>query len=140
MSRAASIRLDVLDRELVRDTIRAYLTAEGNQWSLVLSVRDAVDLSPDYAAGHYLVGRWLFLSESFEQALTYLSKAETLGLPGDLLRRENLRLAAVSHFYLKDYERAAETFGRLAALAGTGGTARKSEAWIERCRWFQENE
>ena len=139
MSRGATIRLDALDREPVRDTIMAYLTAEGNQWSLVLSVRDAVDLAPEYAAGYYLVGRWLFLAESYDQALTYLSKAETLGLPGDLLRPENLRLAAMSHFYLKDYERAAENFGRLAALAGTGGTGRTSEAWIERCRWFQES-
>ncbi len=140
MTRAASIRLDVLDREPVRDTIMAYLTAEGAQWNLVLSIRDAIDRAPEYAAGYYLVGRWLFLAESYDQALTYLPKAETLGLPGDLLRQENLRLAAMSHFYLKDYERAAETFGRLAARAGTGGTARKSEAWIERCRWFQDNE
>ena len=140
MARAANIRLDALDREPVRDTIMAYLTAEGARWSLVLSVRDAVGLAPEYAAGYYLIGRWLFLAESYDQALTYLSKAETLGLPGDLLRRENLRLAALCQFYMKDYERSAETFGRLAALAGPGGMARTSEAWIERCRWFQESE
>ena len=149
MSRAASIRLDVLGRGPVRDTIMAYLTAEGNQWSLVFSVRDAVDLAPDYAAGYYLVGRWLFLAKSYEQALPYLSKAESSGLPGGHLRQENLRLAALSRFYLKDYDLSAETFARLAALAGPGGsggmgvtggpggTARRSQAWIERCAWYR---
>ena len=137
MSRAAFIRLGVLDREQIQESTMAYLTATRGQWSLVEAVRDASDLVPDYGAGYYLTGRWLYLSSSFEQALTYLSKADALELPGEPVRQENLRLAAMSHFYLKDYEQSAETFGRLAALAGTGGVARTSEAWIDRCRWYQ---
>ncbi len=140
MSRAAFIRLGVLDREQIQESTMAYLTATRGQWSLVEAVRDASDLVPDYGAGYYLTGRWLYLSSSFEQALTYLSKADALELPGEPVRQENLRLAAMSHFYLKDYEQSAETFGRLAALAGSGGVARTSEAWIDRCRWYQEAE
>lgn len=138
MSRAASIRMEVLDREPIRDTIMAYLTAASGHWRLILSVRDAGDLAPDYGAGHYLIGRWLFLSGSYEQALAYLAKADAIGLPGELVRQENLRLEAMAHFYLEDYENSAETFERLAALTGSIGVARTWEAWIDRCRWYQE--
>ena len=138
MSRAAHIRLEVLDREPIRDTIMAYLTAVSGHWRLILSVRDAGDLAPDYGAGHYLIGRWLFLSGSYEQTLAYLAKADALGLPGELVRQESLRLEAMSHFYLEDYEKSAETFERLAALAGSSGVAKTWEAWIDRCSWYQE--
>ena len=139
MSRAASIRMDVLDREPIRDTIMTYLTAVTGHWRLVLSVRDTGDLAPDYGASYYLLGRWLFRSGSYEQALKYLSKAYVLGLPGEVVRQESLRLEAMAHFYLKRYEQAASTFGRLAAVAGSGGAARTAEAWIDRCRWYQQN-
>ncbi len=138
MSRAASIRMEVLDREPIRDTIMAYLTAVTGHWRLVLSVRDAGDLAPDYGTGYYLLGRWLFRSGSYEQALTYLAKADTLGLPDEVVRQESLRLEAMAHFYLERYEQSAEVFGRMAALAGTGGVARTAEAWIDRCRWYQQ--
>ena len=138
MSRAASIRMEVLDREPIRDTIMAYLTAVSGHWRLILSIRDAGDLAPDYGAGHYLIGRWLFLSGSYEQALEYLAKADALGLPGELVQQESLRLEAMAHFYLEDYENSAETFGRLAELAGSSGVAKTWEAWIDRCRWYQE--
>lgn len=140
MSRAAFIRLGVLDRVQIQEATMAYLTATRGQWSLVEAVRDASDLAPDYGAGYYLTGRWHYLSGSFEQALTYLSKAEALELPGEPVRQENLRLAAMSHFYLKDYEQSAEAFGRLSALAGSGGVARTAEAWIDRCSWYQETD
>ncbi len=140
MSRAASLRLEVLDREPIRDAVMAYLTAAIGHWSLILSIRDAGDLAPDYGAGHYLIGRWLFLSGSYEQALKYLSKADALGLTDELVRQENLRLEAMAHFYLEDYEQSAETFGRLAAVAGSGGAARSAEAWLDRCRWYQETD
>jgi len=139
MSRAASIRLGVLDREPIRDTIMTYLTAVTGHWRLVLSVRDAGDLAPDYGTGHYLLGRWLFLSGSYEQALEYLAKAEAIGLPDEVVRQESLRLEAMSHFYLQRYDQSAEVFGRMAALVGAGGVARTAEAWIDRCRWYQHN-
>ena len=145
MSRAASIRMEVLDREPIRDTIMTYLTAVTGHWRLVLSVRDAGDLAPDYGTGHYLLGRWLFLSGSYEQALEYLAKADAVGLPDELVRQESLRLEAMAHFYLERYDQSAEAFGRMAALAGSGGeagaggVARTAEAWIDRCRWNQQN-
>lgn len=140
MSRAASIRMEVLDRAPIRDTIMTYLTALSGHWRMVLSVRDTGDLAPDYGTGYYLLGRWLFRSGSYEQALKYLSKADALGLPGEVVRQESLRLEAMAHFYLKRYEQSAEAFGRLAALAGPGGAARTAEAWIDRCRWYREAE
>ena len=139
MSRAASIRMEVLDREPIRDTIMTYLTAATGHWRLVLSVRDTGDLAPDYGANYYLLGRWLFRTGYYEQALKYLSKADTLGLPGEVVRQESLRLQAMAHFYLKRYEQSAEVFGRMAALAGSGGVARTAEAWIDRCLWYQQN-
>ncbi len=139
MTRAASIRLEVLDREPIRDTIMTYLTAVTGHWRLVLSVRDAGDLAPDYGTGYYLLGRWLFLSGFYEQAIEYLAKAETIGLPGGVVRQESLRLEAMSHFYLERYGQSAEVFGRMAELAGSGGVARTAEAWIDRCRWYRQN-
>ena len=139
MSRAASIRMEVLDREPIRDTIMTYLTAVTGHWRLVLSVRDAGDLAPDYGTGHYLLGRWLFLSGSYEQALTYLAKAETTGLLDVVVRQESLRLEAMSHFYLKRYELSAEAFERMGSLNGSAGVARSAAAWIDRCRWYQQN-
>lgn len=138
MSRAAYIRLEVLDREPIRDTVMTYLTAMSGHWRLVLSVRDTGDLAPDYGSGYYLLGRWLFRSGSYDQALKYLAKADALGLPGELVRQESLRLEAMAHFYLEDYEQSAETFGRLAVLAGSDGAARTAEGWIDRCRWYLE--
>lgn len=141
MSRAASIRIEVLDREPIRDTIMTYLTAVSGHWRLILSVRDAGDLVPDYGAAYYLLGRWLFRSGSYVEALKYLAKADALGLPGELVQQESLRLAAMAHFYLEDYENSAEYFERLAALAGASGSsgvAKTWEAWIDRCRWYQE--
>ena len=138
MSRAAYLRMEVMDQEPIRDAVMAYLTAASGHWRLVLAVRDAGDLAPEYGSGFYLIGRWLYLSSSFEQALEYLAKADARELPDTLVRQENLRLEAMSHFYLKDYEKSAEAFGRLSALAGNGGTSRTSQAWIERCRWYQE--
>lgn len=137
MSRAALIRLGALDREQIQETTMAYLTATRGQWNLVEAVRDASELAPEYGAGYYLTGRWLYLSGYYERALTHLSKADALELPGEPVRRENLRLEAMSHFYLEDYEQSAETFGRLAALADSEGMARTWEAWIDRCRWYQ---
>ena len=145
MSRAASIRMEVLDREAIRDTIMNYLTAVSGHWRMVLSVRDTGDLAPDYGANFYLLGRWLFRSGYYEQALKYLSKADTLGLPGEVVRQESLRLQAMAHFYLERYDQSAETFGRMAARAGSGGVAgsdvvaRTAEAWIDRCQWYQQN-
>lgn len=139
MSRAASIRKEVLDREPIRDAIMTYLTAVTGHWRLVLSVRDAGDLAPDYGTGYYLLGRWLFRSGSYEQAIEYLAKAEAIGLPDEVVRQEGLRLEAMSHFYLERFEKSAEAFGRMAAQAGTGGVARTAEAWIDRCRWYQQN-
>ena len=139
MSRAASIRIEVLDREPIRDTILNYLTAVTGHWRLVLSVRDTGDLAPDYGSNFYLLGRWLFRSGYYEQALQYLSKADALGLPGEVVRQESLRLQAMAHFYLERYEQSAEAFGRMAALAGSGGVERTAEAWIDRCRWYQQN-
>lgn len=138
MSRAASIRMEVLDREPIRDTIMTYLTAATGHWRLVLSVRDAGDLAPDYGTGHYLLGRWLFRSGSYEQALTYLAKADAIGLPDEVVRQESLRLEAMAHFYLERYDQSAEAFGRMAALVGSGGVARTAEAWIDRCRWYEQ--
>lgn len=139
MTRAASIRLEVLDREPIRDTIMTYLTAVTGHWRLVLSVRDAGDLAPDYGTGYYLLGRWLFLSGFYEQAIEYLAKADAIGLPGGVVRQESLRLEAMSHFYLERYGQSAEVFGRMAELAGSGGVARTAEAWIDRCRWYRQN-
>ena len=145
MSRAASIRIEVLDREPIRDTIMTYLTAVSGHWRLVLSVRDTGDLAPDYGANFYLLGRWLFRSGYYEQALKYLSKADALGLPGEVVRQESLRLQAMAHFYLERYDQSAEVFGRMAALVGSGGVAgsdgvaRTAEAWIDRCQWYQQN-
>lgn len=138
MSRAASIRLEALEREPIRDTIMTYLTAVTGHWRLVLSVRDAGDLAPDFGAGHYLLGRWLFQSGSYEQALTYLAKAIAIGLPDEAVRKESLRLEAMSHFYLERYGQSAEAFGRMAAPDGSGRVARTAEAWIDRCRWYQQ--
>lgn len=138
MSRAASVRLEVLDRVPIRDTIMTYLTAHTGHWRLVLSVRDAGDLAPDYGTGHYLLARWLFRSGSYEQALTYLAKADSIGLPDEVVRQESLRLEAMSHFYLERYDQSAEAFGRMAALAGSDGVARTAEAWIDRCQWFRQ--
>ena len=139
MSRAASIRLEVLDREPIQDTIMTYLTAVTGHWRLVLSVRDAGDLAPDYGTGHYLLGRWLFLSGNYEQALEYLVKADAIGLPDEVVRQESLRLEAMSHFYLERYELSAEAFERMGSLNGSAGVARSAEAWIDRCRWYQQN-
>ena len=119
MSRAASIRMEVLDREPIRDTIMNYLTAVSGHWRMVLSVRDTGDLAPDYGANFYLLGRWLFRSGYYEQALKYLSKADALGLPGEVVRQESLRLQAMAHFYLERYDQSAEVFGRMAALVGS---------------------
>lgn len=138
ITRAASIRLDVLNRDIFRDTLMTYLSRANSEENLIMSVRDAINLTTDHAVAYYLVGRWLFFADSYKEALLYLSKADTLELPSDLLRQESLRLEALCQFHIKDYERAASTFQRLAALYNNRSIARRSEIWIERCRWYQK--
>lgn len=140
LDREALVKLDALDRPAVRDRVLDYLLAERDRGARTALVRDAAEAAPDYAAGWYLVGRRLFNAEAYAQALPYLERADSLGLPDALLTQENIRLIGLSRFYTGAYDRAVETFECLMDRADAGGLRVWAEDWIARCRWFQAQE
>jgi len=105
----------------------------------VILVSEAIDRAPDFAAGYYLIGRRLYLAESYAQALPYLVQADSLSLPAPLLQIENLRLMGRCYLYEAEYDQAIKSFRRLSENTSSVWMRGQAEEWVMRCLWFREN-
>ena len=136
--REALIKLAALDRPEVTDLIIRYLTADRDPGGHMVLVKEAIEKAPDLGVGHYLIGRRLFNAASYDRALPYLIRADSLSMPNELLTTENRRLTGESYFYTGAYDQAIETFERMTTTASSQALITRTEDWIERCRWFGE--
>ncbi len=139
VDREALIKINTLEQEDIRDDVLSYLMAAGNQNAQVILVSEAIDRAPDFAAGYYLIGRRLYLAESYAQALPYLVQADSLSLPAPLLQIENLRLMGRCYLYEAEYDQAIESFRRLSENTSSVWMRGQAEEWVMRCLWFREN-
>jgi tetratricopeptide (TPR) repeat protein len=139
VDREALIKINTLEQEDIRDDVLSYLMAAGNQNAQVILVSEAIDRAPDFAAGYYLIGRRLYLAESYAQALPYLVQADSLSLPAPLLQIENLRLMGRCYLYEAEYDQAIKSFRRLSENTSSVWMRGQAEEWVMRCLWFREN-
>lgn len=139
VDREVLVKLNTLEQADVRDGVFDYLMAGGNQTAQVMLVREAIASVPDFATGYYLVGRRLYLTETYVQAIPYLVQADSLSLPAPLLQQENLRLLGRCYFYEGAYDQAIEIFQRLSEHASSVWMRGQAQEWIRRCLWFSEN-
>jgi tetratricopeptide (TPR) repeat protein len=102
----------------------------------MLSLSELIADVPDFAIGHYLLGRQLFSRDEHERAIVYLERARSLDLDSETLMAENTRLLAISYFYLGQFGRARELFMSLAddQTRPLGARVLASD-WVERCDW-----
>jgi tetratricopeptide (TPR) repeat protein len=139
VDREVLVKLNTLEQADVRDGVFDYLMAGGNQTAQIMLVREAIASVPDFATGYYLVGRRLYLTETYVQAIPYLVQADSLSLPAPLLQQENLRLLGRCYFYEGAYDQAIEIFQRLSEHASSVWMRGQAQEWIRRCLWFSEN-
>jgi hypothetical protein len=104
---------------------------------VVLAARAAASLEvePDLALAHYLLGRVLFLRDAFADAAPRLARAATLGLPDVLLARENARLLCIAAYRAGDLHTAAVVAAALAAADQPAILRHLGADWQERIAW-----
>lgn len=134
--REALVKLAVLDRPGIRRLIRDFLLADPDEGYKIRLVGAALRIDPEFAVGHYLVGRRLFQEESYRGAIPYFIRAYSLTLSDPLLREENLRLLGLCYFYEKNYDHASEVFKQIAGSADSSAKRTRMQEWVERCQWF----
>ena len=138
--REALIKLAALNRPDIADRVIGYLTADRDSGGHIVLVKDAIEEVTDFGVGYYLIGRRFFNAGSYDRALPYLLRADSLSLPHELLMSENRRLTAESYFYTGAYNQAVETFDQMVATTLSQAVSARAKNWIERCRWFAEQE
>ena len=103
-------------------------------------MQEAIEEVPVFGVGYYLIGRRFFNEGSYDRALPYFIRADSLSLPHELLMSENRRLAGESYFYTGAYGQAVETFEQIVATTLSQAVSTRAENWIQRCLWFAEQE
>ncbi|MBM3264773.1 MAG: tetratricopeptide repeat protein [candidate division Zixibacteria bacterium] len=136
--REALTKLAALDRPRVRNLIRAYLLADPDEGYKIRLVGEALQVDPDFSVGYYLIGRRLFLEESYRLALPYLIRASMVKTTDPLLDEETQRLMGLCHFFEKRYDNAAEVFRKLTQTASSPARKTQAEEWLLRCAWFAQ--
>jgi hypothetical protein len=94
--RAASIKLEALERGPAGAPVGAYLARGRPDAASLLALREAAAAEPGWASVWYLLGRALWNQAEAGQALPYLAAATRLGLGHPALQAENLRLLALA--------------------------------------------
>jgi tetratricopeptide (TPR) repeat protein len=119
--------------------LRAYLLARGpdnrdpDPALLVLKAVELAQARPDSGLGHYLVGRLLEQRGALADAARALARAQALGLPDELVARENDRLLAVASFLAGDRALTRAAAARLAAPSQPLAVQAEGQDWLERC-------
>ncbi len=89
---------------------------------------------PDAMAG-YLIGRQLLARDRYADAIAILSHIDPAGLISERVRRESVRIEAVSRFLAGDLEGARPLFERLASdPASPQGVRDVAADWLDRVR------
>ncbi len=131
--REAIVALDALGSAAIEPMIRRYLVepdAEGARWH---DLHAALDARPDDAVARYLLGRRLYGARRFDDAVTHLDAALTLGLPDDALTREAWRTLGRAHYEAGRFEDAAVVFTERRPASLSEGARKDADEWIDRC-------
>ena len=138
--REALIKLAALNQPDIADRIIGYLTADRDSGGHMLLVQEAIEEVPVFGVGYYLIGRRFFNEGSYDRALPYFIRADSLSLPHELLMSENRRLTGESYFYTGAYDQAVKTFEQMVATTLSQAVSTRAKNWIQRCLWFAEQE
>lgn len=122
-ARSLAVKLEAIADPALARSVLPYL-ARGTDARL-FAVRDLLADRPDYATGHYLVGRRLWQRDEPALALPYLDRALSLPLPAPLVR-EARRVRALCLLTLARYPDAAADL-ELLARDGTPGERLEAE-------------
>lgn len=136
MEREAIIKIAALDLPEVRDDIIGYLTSAQSEATKDILLMRAIQVEPDFAIAHYLMGRRLYNGQDYTMALPYLEKADSLGTTYPILDGEIARLLGRSYFHTSAYAAARAVFAGIAASSNSSAKIAWAESWIARCDWF----
>lgn len=93
-----------------------------------------------YAPTYYLLGKIYLKQGNFKRAIENLEISEIRRLPGERLRKENLKSLGLAQYSVGDYYAAIKTFNKLAKMDKDGGEYKSyAENFIERANWQLNN-
>jgi hypothetical protein len=98
-------------------------------------LRELTATSPEWALGHYLLGRALLNAEAWEEASRSLSRAQGLGLPSREFVREAMMVRGEALYMMASWAPAQAAFARAAEEASWQGERDTALDWVERCEW-----
>jgi tetratricopeptide (TPR) repeat protein len=130
-ARSLAVKLEAVADPVLARAVLPYL-ARGTDARL-FAVRDLLDQRPDYATGHYLVGRRLWQRDEPALALPYLDRALSLPLPAPVVR-EARRVRALCLLALSRYSDASTDL-ELLAQDGTPGERLEAEDLLSFSRY-----
>ena len=98
-------------------------------------LRELTATSPEWALGHYLLGRALLNAEAWEEASRSLSRAQDLGLPSREFVREAMIVQGEALYMMASWASAETAFARAAEETRWQGERDTALDWVERCEW-----
>ena len=90
---------------------------------------------PDYSSSYYLLGKSYYSTGDYKLAASYLIESESLRLPSESLKMDNLRLLGISLFATGDYEGAIKKFQFIVDLDTNGALKEYAIDFVERSEW-----
>lgn len=98
-------------------------------------LRELTASAPDWALGHYLLGRALLNADAWQGADDSLRRAESVGLPSEEFAREARMQRGESLYMLGLWPAAEAEFALAAESTPWQGERDTALDWAERCRW-----
>jgi tetratricopeptide (TPR) repeat protein len=130
--RLALIEIEALAQGRAGAAILDFLNKGVDDAVSLLALHEAALQANSWAGAWYLLGRQLFLREHFAQALSYLQRAEELGLMQPALYAENLRLIGIARYRTGDRVGAALILTALSQFPNTFVEEQNIRDWLER--------
>jgi tetratricopeptide (TPR) repeat protein len=122
----------------IEKRIREYFSTKEELYQVMI-LEEIIRDFPDYSSAYYLLGRLVFNDEDYTRAKSPLLESESLGLPSERLKIENLRILGISLFATGDYEGAIERFQSILNLEPEGVLKEYAVDFIARSGWVRNS-
>ena len=104
----------------IKKAYKDYLLTD-NTIEKIAILEDLKQRYRSYAPAYYLLGKIYLRQGNYDRAIENLEISEIRRLPGDNLRKENLKSLGVAQYSAGDYYGAIKTFNKLAKMDEEGG-------------------